>query len=339
MMRRDFLKAASAGILGAGLCGAGPASAAGSIFDANKRLGRGINLGNALDAPSEGAWGVTLQPEYFAAIKSAGFESVRLPTKWSAHAGRSAPYKIDKAFAERVDWAVEQATSRGLNIVVNVHHYDEIHDDPAAHLPRLIGLWSQIADRSKDRPTSVSFELLNEPHGKLKDAEWNAMLPRLLEVVRKTNPDRPVIIGPANWNGVHGIDRLVLPSGDSNLIATVHSYEPFHFTHQGAEWSEGSDKWLGMKWTGSEAEASAIAKTFRKAADWSKAHNVPIYLGEFGAYRKADMDSRVRWTRFIAREAERLGWSWAYWEFCSGFGAYDPAAKAWREPLKKALVE
>ena len=28
---------------------------------ANARLGRGVNLGNALEDPKEGAWGVTLQ--------------------------------------------------------------------------------------------------------------------------------------------------------------------------------------------------------------------------------------------------------------------------------------
>ena len=30
---------------------------------------------------------------------------------------------------------------------------------------------------------------------------------------------------------------------------------------------------------------------------------------------------------------------WAYWEFGSGFGAYDPQAKAWRQPLRKALLD
>ncbi len=34
-------------------------------------FGRGINLGNALEAPREGQWGVTLKEEYFAAIKAA----------------------------------------------------------------------------------------------------------------------------------------------------------------------------------------------------------------------------------------------------------------------------
>jgi endoglucanase len=50
------------------------------------------------------------------------------------------------------------------------------------------------------------------------------------------------------------------------------------------------------------------------------------------------MDSRARWTDYVAREAEARGFSWAYWEFCSGFGIYDAGKKQWFEPLLQALL-
>jgi endoglucanase len=71
---------------------------------------------------------------------------------------------------------------------------------------------------------------------------------------------------------------------------------------------------------------------------WGKAHERPIFLGEFGAFEGADLESRARWTQAVARSAEQHGFSWAYWEFCSGFGAYDPKAKSWRQALKTALL-
>jgi endoglucanase len=309
------------------------------IFAANKKLGRGINLGNALDAPNEGEWGVTLKAEYFKTIKDAGFASVRLPVRWSAHAKADAPYTIDTKFAERVDWAIDQALANKLNIVVNVHHYDEIFADPDKHLPRLIGLWEQIASRYKDRPASVYFELLNEPHDKLTEAKWNAAFPKVLAVVRKTNPTRPVVIGPGQWNGIRALDKLELPKEDHNIILTVHCYDPFEFTHQGAPWVNGSEKWKGRMWTGTDAEKTALRATLDKAAAWAKANDRPVFLGEFGAFEVADMDSRARWTRFMVHEAEQRGFSWAYWEFCSGFGAFDPKTDMWRPALKAALVE
>ena len=51
-------------------------------------LGRGVNLGNALDAPNEGEWGVTLKAEYFAKIKQAGFDSVAFPFAGRTMRGR-----------------------------------------------------------------------------------------------------------------------------------------------------------------------------------------------------------------------------------------------------------
>jgi endoglucanase len=314
------------------------AEAPAAIHEANKKLGRGMNLGNALEAPKEGEWGVILKPEYFRVIKEAGFDTVRLPVRWSAHALPDAPYTIDDAFARRVDWAIDQALANKLNIIVNVHHYDEMDADPDKHQARLVALWEQIAARYKDRPAGVYFELLNEPHDKLTEARWNAAIPPLLKAVRKSNPTRPVIVGPAQWNGIRALDKLELPRDDRNLIVTVHFYEPFEFTHQAASWVKGSEKWKGRQWTGSEEEQAAIRKQFDKAAAWAKEHDRPVFLGEFGAYSAADMESRARWTRFVAREAERHGFSWAYWEFCSGFGAYDPKADAWRAPLKAALV-
>ena len=132
---------------------------------------------------------------------------------------------------------------------------------------------------------------------------------------------------------------LRLPEDDRRLIATFHYYSPFHFTHQGAEWVEKSNEWKGQTWTGTPGQIKALKHDFAKAAEWGAEHNRPIYLGEFGAAaRGLPMSSRVTWTSSVAREAERLGFSWSYWEFAAGFGAFDKEAGRWRGPLKDALV-
>ena len=61
-------------------------------------------------------------------------------------------------------------------------------------------------------------------------------------------------------------------------------------------------------------------------------------MGEFGAYDKADMASRVRYLSFVTRQAEKLGWSWAYWQFDSDFIVYDMRNKRWIEPIRDALI-
>jgi endoglucanase len=87
----------------------------------------------------------------------------------------------------------------------------------------------------------------------------------------------------------------------------------------------------------SNAEETAGAY-LEYAAAWGKANNRPIFMGEFGAYSKADQASRVRWTSFMRSESEKRNFSWAYWEFGAGFGAYDRTTKAWRQDLLGALV-
>jgi len=40
----------------------------------------------------------------------------------------------------------------------------------------------------------------------------------------------------------------------------------------------------------------------------------------------------------VVDEAEKHGFSFAYWEFGSGFGAYDPKNRAWKKPILEALI-
>jgi len=307
-------------------------------FEINRKLGRGINLGNALEGPSEGAWGVVLEEEFFDLIADQGFDSIRIPIRWSAHAEKAAPYVIDPQFFERIDWAVENALARDLAAVINFHHYEEIFIDPAGHEERFLAMWGQVAERYQDAPPELVFEILNEPHDALTPKRWNDLLVKALDTIRETNPDRTVMVGPGRWNSIHELKSLQLPEDDRNLIVTVHYYLPFEFTHQGAEWVNNSDSWLGKTWEGTQNQQSFVRADLNTAAQWGKANNRPIYLGEFGAYNKADMESRARWTDFVARTAEEFGVSWSYWEFCAGFGIYNRGTKTWNEPLLEALI-
>lgn len=303
----------------------------------NARLGRGINMGNMLEAPKEGAWLTRLNDHYFDLIKDAGFTSVRIPVRWSAHAAVETPYAIDPIFLARVDEAVDGALRRNLLVILNVHHYHEFMEDPDAHEARLLGIWKQLAEHYKDRPRALLFEVLNEPTNKVTPEIWNRIQNKAINVMRASNPDRTIFIAPLGWNRIRHLKDLEWPAGERNLIASVHFYEPFWFTHQGASWVK-RDIPVGKKWPGTEQQKAEILDDLDEAVRWSKENNIPINVGEFGAYSKADMASRAGWTAFLCREMEKRDMSWNYWEFCSGFGAYDPGADAWRAELLHALM-
>ena len=312
-------------------------SAEASAFAINKLIGRGINFGNTLEAPKEGDWGVTLQEEYFQLVKDAGFNSIRLPVRWSIHAANEPPYTIDPNFLSRVDWAVKNALSRNLVFIINMHNYYELNSDPNNHKERFVALWKQIAEHYKDYPNTLLFEPLNEPADKL-NPQWNAVVKETLTVIRRSNPDRVIVIGPVNFNEVYKLRTLELPKDDRNIIVTFHYYLPNRFTHQGAPWVKDSNGWLGMKWTGNEQEKRTIAKDFDLAVNWGKENDRPIWLGEFGTFYKADMDSRALWTKCVADMAAEHGFSSSYWQFASNFAAYDTEKKAWIKPLLDAII-
>lgn len=304
----------------------------------NERLGQGVNLGNMLEAPTEGEWGLKVEEAYFDLIADAGFDSVRVPIRWSTHALEQAPYTIDADFFKRIDWVIEQARKRNLAVVVNIHHYEEIQENPRLHKERFLEIWRQVAEHYASQPASVYFELLNEPTGTLGTTSWNTFAQEAITLIRQSNPRRTIIVGPGQWNSISALPTLELPANERNLIVTVHYYDPFQFTHQGAEWAEGAEAWLGTTWNGSDAEKAAVRSSLEAAATWAETNQRPIYLGEFGAYHKADLDSRGRWTSFVARTAEDLGFSWAYWEFGAGFGVYDPKQQTWNESIVQALI-
>ncbi len=306
-------------------------------FEQNELIGRGVNLGNALEAPNEGDWGVVLQEEYFMLIKNAGFNSVRIPIRWSAHAQVDSPYSIKPTFFSRVDWAIGKARSGYLAVIINIHHYEEIMEEPAEHKKRFLGLWKQIAARYQDYPNDLFFEILNEPNDKLTAEIWNDYLKEAIELIRESNPYRTLIVGTAEWGGPGALSKLQLPD-DDNLIVTYHYYSPFQFTHQGAGWVDGSNAWLGTTWTATTSQKEAVRNDFDGAKAWAEAHNRPLFMGEFGAYSKADMNSRIIWTDFVSREAEKCNFSWAYWEFCSGFGVYNSSTNSWNSALLTALI-
>lgn len=297
----------------------------------------GVNLGNMLEAPNEGDWGFKVQMEWFKAIKDAGFDHVRIPVCFSAHAAATAPYTIDPAFLQRVDEVVGWALEQNLGVVLDMHNNTEYCNDPNSQRQRLYGIWTELAEHYRDMPQSVVFEPLNEPNGNA-DLAWNKDAAALIAIVRKTNPDRWIIVDGSHWANLPSITDLKLPAGEKHLIATVHMYEPLKFTHQGAEWLQGSDAWMGTKWEGTSKDKQDVDDLLRIAALMGKKLGVPIYMGEFGAYNKADYESRLRWTDYVARQAEAQGFGWAYWEFCAGFGVYDSVAKKYDPKLLTALI-
>lgn len=251
---------------------------------AGVQLDRGINLAGDFEVTPRRSWGTPIEERFFPLVAARGFDHVRIPIRWSAHTGPAPEHRIDEGFFLEVDRLVDLAADNDLGIVLDVHFFEELDDDPLAERSHFLAIWEQIADRYQDSPSSVVFELLNEPVGVFDDQPelWNRLAADAVALIRQTNPDRTLIIGPVSWNHASRLPDLELPA-DPNIVATIHTYDPFEFTHQGAvfvdpqpatgvRW-QGDARGLALDWAdrswGIDVDASTTGLRIRHREAWS----------------------------------------------------------------------
>jgi len=326
---------------------------------------RGINIGGALEAPVEGDWGIEIEEWFFDVIADRTFESVRIPLRWSAYTQNTPPYTIDEAFMNRVGEVVQQALDKGLKVVINVHHFEELMSDPEENKDKFYSMWEQIARYFKDYSDDLFFDLLNEPEGNLNASKWNTIQLETIKRIRAIKSSRWIILTGAPDGLSASLYSIILPDNTDYIMATFHLYEPYLFTHQGAPWLDGRFQTTGIQWPGppdapvipvqaaqedpefalwfdyyntqpyifNPAGPKPITQELKRARDWSRQNNIPILMGEFGTYNLIDSQSRKNWTQFVLQESEKYNIAWMLWDFASTFGVYDIEAGTWDEEI------
>jgi endoglucanase len=298
-------------------------------------VGRCVNIGNNLEAPSETAYGRAIANDEFAIIARAGFTTVRIPVKWSSRAGLTPPYQIQPAFMARVKHVVGLARAAGLNVILNDHHYEALHTAPAENAERLAGIWRQVAVAFANQPREhVWFEIANEPNARLTNANLLATLSPSLAAIRTSNPDRPVIIGGENWSGILSLATLALPN-DPYVVPTFHYYEPFQFTHQGASWV-GTPPPVGRRYGGPADEEQLRGDIAKVTAYIARTGKTP-FVGETGAYEVIQLEQRLKYMTAMRVGWDSIGLGQCTWAFKNTFPVYDMGRRQWIPGARRAL--
>jgi endoglucanase len=325
-------------------------------YHAAKLFRHGVNLGNYLEVPPDENWGVIVSADEFAAMKHEGFDHVRVPVGWQHYAGPAPDFTLAPEIFARVDFAVTNALANKLAVMINIHHFDELDTNPAGTTEELLKIWVQVAEHYQKFPRQLAFELDNEPHAHATTALMNPIYARAITEIRVSNPKRTIFVEPGNWGNIDELTNLVLPP-DDNVIVSVHCYDPFYFTHQGAKWSSQDFLQTGIVFPGPPAEplvpdASlnlkpwvrdwikkyntlptnqnpssplAFAGKLKFVRSWSDYYGRPVHLGEFGAYTKADERSRANFYSAMRRTAEAFQIGWCIWDWSDGFHYWNKA--------------
>lgn len=338
------------------------------------RLQHGVNLSGwfAQGSADSAHLQTAITADDLQRIKRMGFDHVRLPVDplILAPGGRlDAP---DPDVLYYLEDAVRVILDNGLSVLVDLHPParwgKRLETDPAS-VDGVAALWGVLARRlGAYDPERVLFEVLNEP-GVGDPAAWMAIQQRLAASIRSAAPRHTIIATGPVWSAIANLEQIQ-PLQDANVIYAFHLYEPFAFTHQGADWddqtpvqalhavpypfdaaalaallptiSDQKAREVLSAYAGEHWDAARIDALVARAAGWRDRTGAPIICTEFGVYRPVSATAaRFAWLRDVRAALERHRIGWAIWEYAGGFGVVNgpPGRRVIDAPTARALFE
>ncbi|HMP77534.1 MAG TPA: cellulase family glycosylhydrolase [Kiritimatiellia bacterium] len=313
----------------------GPGAVDRQTVQAHRLLARGVTLACLFDRPDDTKWIEMRRADVFREMRRTGFTAARVPVDFSTAQRIDDTDLLHPAWLERIERVVRQADRAGLAVVVVARMPGDLTTPEAQ--ARLVADWGRLAQHLCEARECVYFELLDGPNGRLTDSAWSRLAEEIRLAIRESNPDRVLIVGPAQrYNPLH-LAYLDLPPDPRLLFAFAYD-EPAAFTHQGDPTRRGSDAWLGTAWSGTPEDIRRVEGDLDRVTQWAREHNRKLLCADFGATAKADPDSRVQWTFFVARALEERDIGWCYKELTGETGVFDPEWRIWRQPMLGALL-
>jgi cysteinyl-tRNA synthetase len=191
-------------------------------------------------------------------------------------------------------------------------------------------MWQYVAERYGESPVVVGYNLLVEPLANLTvdpdqelepaqvqsqlegtSADWNLLAKRITEAIREVDGDTPIIVDSINWANA-AYFSVLQPTGDSRTVYSFHTYDPDVYTNQ----EEGQDDIHYPDQVEDNGETIVfdrywLEENLRPVVEFSQRHNVPIYVGEFGAMRW--VPGAADFIRDQTALFEEYGWNYAYY--------------------------
>lgn len=290
-------------------------------------------------------------------IKSWGVDHIRVPLDYELVETEDGCYKED-GFVY-IDKIVELCGKYNLNLILDLHKTaGYFFDDPTncsffeskPLQDRFIKLWMEFSQRYGSYHNRVAFELLNEVVQPNVSNKWNEIIRDTVSAIRTVAPETYILIGGIYYNDISSLKLLDMPY-DSKIVYNFHFYGPKVFTHQAASWMKQlpsdfhipypydvnayksatksflpgeSDLIIFEDKRLDEVNSLYFELMFEEAIAISEERNVPLYCGEYGVIKNADINSTLNWYRDIHQIFEKYSIGRAAWTYKSkSFGITD----------------
>ncbi len=271
-------------------------------------LKRGINVGHWLSQVSPRN-PIKYDEQDARYLASLGFDNVRLPVD-EVQLWDESGTPIESNWTILYN-GIAGSIKHHLTVVIDLHivrsHYfnaasegkgNTLFYDTAAQR-KFLDLWRQLSSRLGHYANNqVAYEILNEPVAK-DPAQWNFVLSKAYEVIRKKEPRRTIVIGSNLWQKPETFAVLQVPPHDRNIILSFHSYIPMMITHYKASWVPTKDYDGPVQYPGIAVDSS-----------YAKQHYPPALVNairSMGGFRNCDRETITRSVYMAVQRAQQLG--------------------------------
>ena len=319
-----------------------------------KKIKVGWNLGNSLESYNEGlenhmdaetSWGNPKVEKWMIdAVKSAGFNTVRIPVRWYPHVtDQNTMAEISSDWLNRVKEVVDYCIDNGMYVILNTHHEDWLESHPLESEAETVlmkerNLWTAIATFFKDYDEHLIFSGTNEV-----EINWAAPTAENLraqnnfnqcfvDAVRSTggkNYYRNLIIQTYATNPDYAFSdyangKLTFPTDvvENRIAIEFHYYRPAGFSYMDfADYAEtvyywGRDYIWNNPGTSNEQEDYVNWLFGKIKKEWVD-KGYPVVMGEYGVVTPPKdksndnindlADTKKYYMKYITSAAKRNG--------------------------------
>jgi len=169
---------------------------------------------------------------------------------------------------------------------------------------------------------------------------------KLISYIRGEDTNRIYIIGGSNYNGLNDLMDMGKLS-DEKLFYTFHFYEPYIFTHQGADWTSDKTYMKGFPYPykrrkmppmSKEAVGTSVEKDYNKysfegtrqylndrmnqIANFCAKNNMLLICTEAGVIDVADKESRSNYLQDVTNSMYQFHIPVTLWDYDRNFSIH-----------------